>query len=90
MFMKVVLLFLMIGVFCASGLFADDGDYSMAVGQQQSNLASKDKASNAAVKKATEDCNALKEQLKTQSQSVNKRLDALERIIQQSKLADLI
>ena len=64
--MRIVLLFLVVGMFCITGLLADDGDYSMAVGQQQSNLASKSakKVPNAAVKKALADCNALKEQLK--------------------------
>lgn len=63
--MRAVLLFFVVGMFCLSGLFADDGDYSMAIGQQQSNMVSqKSKVADSAVKKAVADCNALKEQLK--------------------------
>ncbi|MHC4640963.1 MAG: tail fiber domain-containing protein [Planctomycetota bacterium] len=42
------------------------------------------------VKELKAENEAWKEQLKTQNQSVNKRLDALERIIQQSQLAEVM
>ncbi|MHC4692308.1 MAG: tail fiber domain-containing protein [Planctomycetota bacterium] len=42
------------------------------------------------VKELKAENEALKEQLETQNESVNERLDALERIIRQSKLADVL
>ena len=64
------MLFLLVGMFIVSGLFADDGDYSMAIGQQLSNAidsktAKPEKASNVSyVQQTVSECNNLKEKAK--------------------------
>ena len=70
--MRKIMLFVLVGMFVVSGgLFADDGDYSLAVGQQQANaidsgkiVKTKKDSKASYVQQAVTECNNLKEKSK--------------------------